>query len=280
MIEVIKQQFKPGMSTERKLNLTREFLQVLCLKFLSEKDFYRQMAFVGGTALRIFFDLKRFSEDLDFSLIRRQKYNLKKMTRHLERSFHLYNLPLEPLKPHAAGNVHSFMMKFPGLLKELGLSALEGQKLSIKLEIDTNPPTGWKLSETVVNKIYMFRIVHHDLPSLFATKLHACFYRKFTKGRDFYDLLWYLGKKVTPNFVLLNNAIRQTEGKSPGLSEKNFKDFLLNAVEGVDFGYVKKDMERFLENKEELGLFNQQVFRGTIETTYGYLQRAAGEREN
>ncbi len=160
------------------------------------------------------------------------------------------------------------MMKFSGLLKELGLSPMSSQKLSIKLEIDTNPPLGWELTDTITSKMYTFNIVHYNLPSLYAGKLHACFYRKFTKGRDFYDFVWYLGKKVKPNFTLLNNAIAQTQGKAPGINETNFKSYLLDNINRVDFAHAKKDVERFLEDKSELSLFDVKLIANTIENAY------------
>jgi len=267
MIDVIKQQFKFGMSMNQKLNVTREFLQILTLKIMNDKKLFDQMAFVGGTSLRILYDLRRFSEDLDFFLTRKQKYNFDSASKKLLKSFNLYGVPFEA-KIKTEGNVHSMMMKFTGLLKELGLSQLPQQRLSIKLEVDTNPPSGWKLANTIVNKIYMFHIVHYDLPSLYAGKLHACFYRKFTKGRDFYDFVWYVGKKVKPNFTLLNNAIKQTEGKNVGIDEENFKLFLLENIKRIDFTHVKKDVERFLEDKTELNVFDQQLIQKTIENVY------------
>ncbi|HBR15671.1 MAG TPA: hypothetical protein DD723_09085 [Candidatus Omnitrophica bacterium] len=267
MIDVIKQQFEDGMPMGKKLNLTREFLQILSLKILYEKGLFRNLAFVGGTALRILYDIKRFSEDLDFSLIDAKKYNFESLQSDLSKVFHLYGLPLE-IKAQSARNVHSMMMKFTGLLKSLGLSELHGQKFSIKLEIDTNPPEGWEVTNTIVHKNYMFNILHYDLPSLFAGKLHACFYRKYTKGRDYYDLVWYLAKKVKPNFTLLNNAIKQTQGRESEINEENIKDFILSHIQQVDFEFVKKDVERFLEDKKELNLFDPRLIRETVNQLY------------
>lgn len=267
MIDVIKQQFKPGMTTNQKLNVSREFLQFLCLKAMSDKNIFAQLAFVGGTSLRVLYDLKRFSEDLDFSVTQKKLYDFKNIERQLTRAFRLYGLPFEA-KTKTAGNVHNMMMKFTGLPKELGFSELPGQKLSIKLEVDANPPQGWTLENTLVNKIYMFTIVHYDLPSLYAGKLHACFCRKFTKGRDIYDLVWYIGKKIVPNFDLLNRAIKQTETKYPGINAKNFKQTLSNYVSGIDFDLVKKDVERFLEDKAELNIFNAEIIKDAIQSVY------------
>src|SRR3989338_639208 len=267
MIDAIKQRFTPGMDTEQKLNAAREFLQILALKTMSDKKFFDQVAFVGGTSLRILYDIRRFSEDLDFSLIRKQKYDFGLLQKELLRSFQLNGLPCEAnLKTQT--NVHNMMLKFPGLLKELGLSALPAQKFSIKLVVDTNPPAGWVLTDSIISKIYTFRMTHYDLPSLYAGKLHACFYRTFTKGRDFYDFVWYLGKKIKPNFTLLNNAIKQTQGKDAGITEENFKKFLLDNIQRIDFEYVKKDVERFLEDKTELKLFDLKVIQDTIESVH------------
>lgn len=267
MIDVIQQQFQQGMSVNQKLNAAREFLQILTLKILNDKGFFEQMVFVGGTSLRILYGIKRFSEDLDFSLIKKEKYDFDKIHHELSKEFKLYGLAFEA-QPRQQKPVHSMMMKFSSLLKELGISPHQSQKLSIKLEIDTNPPKGWKLASTIISKIYTFNIVHYDLPSLYAGKLHACFYRKFTKGRDFYDFVWYLGKRVKPNFTLLNNAIAQTQRRNPGISESNFKSYLLDNIKRIDFAQAKKDVERFLEDKRELNLFDLKPIMSTIESAY------------
>jgi hypothetical protein len=107
------------------------------------------------------------------------------------------------------------------------------------------------------SEVFVFTVLRFDLASLYATKLHACFFRKYTKGRDIYDLIWYLGKELLPNFTLLNNAIEQTEGKNSTLNRDNFKEFLIRKIEEIDFIKAKKDVERFLVDKDELRLFNK-----------------------
>jgi len=267
MIEILRQQFLDNDSAEDKLNKIREFLQVISLKIIYDKNFFKNMAFVGGTALRVLFGLRRFSEDLDFSLTRKTGYNFPKINSEIVNALRLYGLNVES-QVRAAGNVHSSVIKFSGLLKEAGLSALNEQKLRIKIEVDANPPKGWHIQDSVVNKTYIFGIRHFDLPSLYATKLHACFYRKFTKGRDIYDLIWYLSKQIKPNLVLLNNAIKQTEGRSPKINQLNFKEFLLREIEKIDFKEAKRDVERFLEDKAELKFFEPKAIKGLINDKY------------
>lgn len=263
MIELLKGQFAPGMSTDDKINRAREFLQIAALKTIHDKDHFRNVAFVGGTALRILFDLRRFSEDLDFSLVNGKGYDFAKVNSDIERAFRLYGLSCET-KVKETKTVQSSFLKFPGLLKSLGLSQLDEQKLSIKIEVDSNPPKGWGVESTIVNRYYLFSIAHFDLPSLYATKLHACFFRKYIKGRDLYDLVWYIGKKVEPNFVLLNNAIKQTEKEDPHINNGNFKQFIADKLGKIDFKTVRKDVERFLEDKGELKLLDADIIRKAL----------------
>jgi predicted nucleotidyltransferase component of viral defense system len=266
MIELLKQQFTPAMSNEEKINQTREFLQILALKIMYDKKYLNNLAFVGGTALRLLFNLRRFSEDLDFSLINKGGYNFIKINSQLEQELKLYGLNVET-KVKLDRTVNNTFKKFSGLLKNLGLSSLDEQKLSIKIEVDANPPNGWNTETTLINKIYIINLVHFDLPSLYASKLHACFFRKYIKGRDYYDLVWYIGKKIKPNYMLLNNAIKQTEGYDLKLNSQNFNDFLLSKLAKINFTKIKKDVERFLEDRTELKFLEFDIIKRTL-TTY------------
>lgn len=268
MIEIFKELLTPNMRVEDKLNRVRELLQIIALKILYDKNSLDRLAFVGGTALRILFDLRRFSEDLDFSLREKEGYDFPKMMGELEAGFNLYGLKAD-IKVKDSKTVHCAHLKFSKILKELGLSPLADQKMTIKLDVDTNPPKGAEVKKTMVNKTYMFYVVHHDLSSLFAGKLHACFYRKFVKGRDFYDFIWYLGKKIKPNYGLLNNAIEQTQGSLPKLDEHTIKDFLIQNIERIDLEQAARDVERFLEDKNELKLFDKDLLKNSIEQLFG-----------
>lgn len=268
MIEAIKQQFTKGMTNEDKLNRAREYIQILSLKILDEKGFFKFMVFTGGTALRIIFGVRRFSEVLDFSLIKKGGFSFPEVNEGLVKGFSLAGLQVES-KAKVKNTVVSSLLKFPGLLKQLGLSPLASQNLSIKVEVDSNPPKGGNIQNSLIQKFHIFNIVHFDLPSMYATKLHACFYRKYVKGRDFYDFIWYMANRAKPNLLLLNNAIEQTQGTNPKINEVNFKEFLLKGIERVDFNDVRKDVERFLEDKAELRLLDVKNIRSSIESIYG-----------
>ncbi len=258
MYELLKQKLTPVMSNEDKINKSREFLQMLILKIMFDRNAFDNLAFVGGTVLRILYGLRRYSEDLDFSLIKKQGYNFKNLLNQLVYELKQYNLTVE-ISTKEFNVVQSSFLKFPILLKELGLSKLEKQKISIKIEIDVNPPKGWHTKLNPVTESFFFAVNSFDLPSLYATKLHACFFRRFTKGRDFYDLLWYLGKKIEPNYTLLNNAIKQTENENLKIKSDNLKFFMKDKLQKVNFDLVRKDVERFLEDKNELKLLDQHI---------------------
>ena len=263
LLDLIKESLNDRMSQEEKMHLVREELQILILKILFDVGAFKNLAFVGGTALRIIFGLRRFSEDLDFSLIQKRGYNLDKLAKTVQYQLQKYGFDID-IKKNDRKNVQILMVKFKDVLFTLGLSNLKQQKLSIGLEIDTYPPEGWNTEVSLITRRFIFTVTHYDLPSLYATKLHACFFRKYVKGRDFYDFVWYLGKGILPNFTLLNNAISQTEGRKAGVSRENFKEFLLEKLKKVDFSKVRGDVERFLIDKEELKLLDERLIKQVI----------------
>lgn len=255
------------MPRHARLNKVREFLQVLCLKIMSDKGFFDRVAFLGGTSLRMLFELRRFSEDLVFSLLDRDDFDPAPLRNLFIREFGLHGFPVET-KVSARSAVKSIMIKFPGLLKELGLSPLAGEKLAIKWDVDTNPPAGEKTVSGIISRYFTFRVVHYDLPSLFAGKLHACFYRTYGKGRDWYDFVWYVTRKVRPNLELFQNAVLQTEGQAVAIDEAGFADFLIDRVRRVDFEAMRRDVERFLEDPSELAIFDKEAIIQTILNSY------------
>ncbi len=245
-------------SRNEKLNAMREYLQAYVLRILHDEGFFRSTAFVGGTALRFLYDLQRYSEDLDFSLEKKNSYLfsdlMKKVKQELTSSGYLVEVIYDDQK-----TVYSALVKFEKLLFESGISPLASQKFSIKVEIDTHPPKGAHLETKIVNKFFPISFLTYDGPSLFAGKLHALLTRRYTKGRDFFDLGWYLShfKNMTPNIEQLQNALKQTGWKEEFPTESNWREFLRRVVEKTDWVKVKKDVESFLENPSDLNILTK-----------------------
>ncbi len=187
------------------VNLLREYVQSRILRQLQEAGSFVPLAFMGGTALRFLYRIARFSEDLDFTLERdAERFELNGLVERLERELTREGYTVTA-KASDAAVVAKAWIGFVGLMAEAGLSAHEDQVLWVKLEVDTNPPAGAELSVTTVNVFGLMRLQHHDLPSLFAGKVAAVLAREYTKGRDLYDLMWYLSHQpqFEPNLELL-----------------------------------------------------------------------------
>lgn len=268
MRDYIKEIVNEKFSLQDNMNLIREYIQKYLLYILYKKKLYKNLIFVGGTSLRFLYGIKRFSENLDFSLsYEAENYDFRNMLSILEEEFTSSNYQVE-IKYDMEKTVHTAFFKFPELLYECGLSPHEAEKISIKIEIDTNPPQGGKEEITLYKSIFMFYILHYDLSSLFAGKLHALLCREYTKGRDWYDLLWYLTsfKKIVPNYIMLNNALKQTLRSPFQVSSNNWKEKIKVAVDNFDLEKAKNDVRRFLEDPAEIELLTKDNLYKIIES--------------
>ena len=244
---------------DEKFNILREYLQSYVLRIMQDFGAFRSYFFVGGTALRFLYDLPRFSEDLDFSLARAQKKTFAEMMAHIKKELQFAGYDVD-VSYNDEKTVHWAMLKFPELMHAAGLSGHKTQKLSVKLEIDTNPPLGAQETTKIVNKYFPLSFLTHDLSSLFSGKLHALLIRKYSKGRDFYDVGWYLSrfKDLKPNIVFLRNALTQTGWARPMPEENSWREFLYNVVKEVDWEIVNRDVRSFLERPKDMEIFTKE----------------------
>ena len=267
MKDYLKSVIDDSLTNNENLNRVREYLQSYFLNIVYKNKFYQNLVFTGGTALRFIYKIKRFSEDLDFSLsAKTDNYNFTAMVKNILQEFKLAGYDLE-INYDDSRAVHNALLKFSGILFETGLSSLKSQKIAIKVEVDTNPPRGGIETSSVYNSSFMFYMQHYDLPSLFAGKVHALLCREYTKGRDWYDLLWYLTKfkGLEPNFIMLNNAMAQTLHNPIKLTADNWKKEIRKRVEALDWAKVRNDVSRFLEDGSELNLLEMKTLLSLLE---------------
>ena len=240
-------------------NVVREYLQARVLGALQREGAMMAIAFHGGTALRFLYGLPRFSEDLDFALEDPDRgFDIREALRRIRSGLEAEGYRVE-LQVKTTTAVHSGFVKFPGLLHELGLSPRREETLRIKLEVDTNPPEGAGLETTLVRRFETLRLYHHDRPSLLAGKLHAVLQRSWTKGRDLFDLLWYLSDPEwpQPNLVLLNNALLQTGWDRGAITPDNWRNVVRERVQSLDWGRVLTDVRPFVEPRADIGLLTR-----------------------
>ncbi len=247
-----------------KINILREYMQALALRSFHESEAFTQLAFVGGTALRFVFQLPRFSEDIDFVLENTDSYAPKAWLKKLKHDLILGGFDAS-VSFKDKTTVHKSWIKISGILKDAGLAAMQDQKLSIKIEIDTRPPAGAVCERTLITRHRMFALQCYDLPSLMAGKVHALCTRKYAKGRDWYDLLWYLGQRPTiePNLNQLQNALNQTHGKNYALASQ-WRNILLNKIVELDCALLQNDVSPFIEHEGEANLLTLNTIQAAI----------------
>lgn len=240
----------------RRRSRAREYLQARILLALQDHGAFTNWAFVGGTALRFLFSLPRYSEDLDFSLTAPGEdarfENLMQSVRAALRA-EAYEVDL---RLRTGVTVAAALVRFRGLLHELRLSPHREEVFTVKVEIDRRPPEGAHTETRLVRRFVMLNLLHHDRPSLFAGKLHAILTRKYTKGRDLYDLAWYLSDPdwPAPNLVLLDNALRQTGWAGPAVAPENWRRLVAGKLATIDWKRALQDVSPFLERAQDAAL--------------------------
>jgi len=246
----------PGDAERRAV--VREYLQAHILHSLQDGGAFRVWAFCGGTALRFLYAIPRYSEDLDFSLAAPDANpNFAPLISRVEAAFRAEGYAVS-LKPAGKRAVASAFVRLPGLLHELDLSPRPTQTLSIKVEVDTNPPAGAGLETTLVRRHFTLNLLHHDRASLLAGKLHALLSRPYTKGRDLYDLLWYLSDPAwpAPNLPFLNAALAQTHYRGRPLTAASWARRVGARLRAVDWTIARRDVLPFLERPAEIELLS------------------------
>ena len=165
-------------------NIAREYLQARILGALQRAGAMTSLAFQGGTCLRFLFGLPRYSEDLDFALERESPgYSLRSSLRAIRTALSAEGYDVD-LRVRDRGVVQSAVVRFAGVLQDIGLSPRSGEVLAIRVELDTRPPAGATTEISLVRRHETLRLFHHDRASLLAGKLHAVLQRPYTKGRD------------------------------------------------------------------------------------------------
>ena len=257
-------------------NALKEIIQEISLLGLWRSKFFEKAAMYGGSALRILYGLDRFSEDLDFSLYKKnKKFSLSGYCKAIEdelKSFDL-SVAVERKKKTVETNIESAFVK-AGTLKNMIIIDLPrssvtrmhpGKMMKIKLEVDIDPPGKFEVEAKYLFLPVPFSINAYTQPSLFAGKLHAILCRSWgarVKGRDWYDLVWYTARDIPVHLRHLESRMRQSGHYTleSSLTKRSLKKMLLERIQAVDFNKAKKDVETFLSNTASLKLWSKKYF--------------------
>ncbi len=247
--------------------MAREYAQARILLSLQRSKAMIPLAFHGGTALRFLYGIPRYSLDLDFALERPDRgYDLPSwlsaVRSELELEGYTVSIGLSDRRV-----VHSAVVRLQGLLFELGLSPHTDETLAIKVEVDTRPPSGAHLETTVVRRHVTINLQHHDRASLLAGKLHAILQRPYAKGRDVFDLVWYLSDPSwpPPNLALLNAALAQTGWTREPLREDSWQLAVRERLEALSWDQVRADVEPLLAPVADVDVLERSTVLGLLE---------------
>jgi hypothetical protein len=277
MISEWIEQYKPTNNLQAEQAL-REIMQEITLAGLQRSGFFEQAAFYGGTALRIFHRLPRFSEDLDFSLLAPiPGFSLQTYLEAVQGQFTALGMQVtiaEKTKSRKT-NIDSAFLKGDTTWKELVLKGIIPQEktslrpdIKIKLEVDTNPPPGFATEEKLLLKPFSFYVKCVGLPDLFAGKLHALLFRQWknrVKGRDWFDLEWYIHKGVPLNLEHLKTRAMQTGNwEKKSLSQKDLLQLLNQKIDTVSFASIKEDIIKFIPDARVLNIWSASYFHDLV----------------
>ena len=278
MIKEWIDQYKPKNKEELNQAL-REIMQEITLAGLYRASFFEKAAFYEGTALRIFYGLDRFSEDLDFTLLDSYSdFSLTKYLKSIENEFSSLGLQvsIKEKEKSIKSEIESAFLKTETIWKELilentipGLGIEQKPNIKVKIEVDTKPPLGFSTEDKLLVKPFSFYVKCLSIQDLFAGKMHALIFRKWqknVKGRDWYDLEWYIKKGYQMNlnhFIL--RALDSNDLKDKNLTKAEFLLMVHQRIEDVDLNMAKSDIIRFIRNPETLEIWSKKYFHDLVD---------------
>lgn len=263
MLEQMLQKYEVT-TEEQAVQALREVMQEIALAGLYRGGFFNKAAFYGGTCLRIFYDLPRYSEDLDFSLLQPQdSFSLEPYFKAIENEFNSLGVEvsISQKQKTAQTQIESAFLKNTTQIFDI---ALRGSRaIKIKFEVDTQPPLGFQTEEKLLLEPFSFYVKCFSLNNLFAGKVHALLFRKWknrVKGRDWFDFEWYVRKGAALNLAHFNQRALQSGDIQMPVNSEGFKKLLEARILAVDFKRAKQDVERFISDSQILDIWSEDYF--------------------
>lgn len=243
-------------------NAIYEVLQQVVLSGLHRGGFFNEAAFYGGTCLRIFHGLNRFSEDMDFSLLKKSSnFSLEKYFPDIVEECKMLGreVTITRKDKHHFSKVESAFLKDNTDVYNIAFNT--DKVIKIKIEVDTQPPLDFNTEQRLLLQPHSFMTRCFSLPDLYAGKMHALVYRQWKsriKGRDWYDFEWYVRNGVALDFNHLQMRVAEFNGIK--LTQEDFLETLRERLASADIEQVKQDVRPFLRNSTDLEIWSNDYF--------------------
>ena len=245
-----------------KINATHEVMQQVVLAGLYRGGFFEEAAFYGGTCLRIFHGTERFSEDMDFSLLKKDEdFSLERYFPAIMDECSLLGREVEITRKDkkSFGKVESAFLK--DNTDVYNITFQTEKSIRIKIEVDTMPPLQFETEQKLLLQPFSFMVRCFTLPCLFAGKMHALLFRQWKnriKGRDWYDFEWYVRNGIPLNFTHIKARIKEFNGMD--VDKEQFQEMLKERLSQADIGQVKNDVLPFIQNPKGLDIWSNDYF--------------------
>ena len=264
-------------SAQEEEQALREITQEVVLAGLARSTFFKSASFHGGTALRIFYSLNRFSEDLDFTLkVPNAAFSLESCVQSIINELKAYGFQFDVVdKSKADSAIQKLFIKDDSIGKILTLQHLKAdrstKKIRVKIEIDTNPPAGAQSETKFLQFPFAASVTVHNRPSLFAGKVHALLCREYTKGRDWYDFIWYCSHKTDLNTAYLEAALKQNgpwKGQPLNVTKQWWIEEVRKKIQVIDIDSARDEVIRFVREHEQptLAVWSRDFFQATVDS--------------
>lgn len=256
-------------TNEDNINAQHEVMQQIALAGLYRGGFFSKAAFYGGTCLRIFYGLNRFSENMDFSLLQKDAgFNLENYFDSVIEEFKALgrDVVINKKQKNKETNIKSAFLKDDTAIYNLHFRT--ERRIKIKIEVDVNPPPGFTVEPKLLLLPFSFMSSCYTLPDLYAGKIHALLFRHWknrVKGRDWYDFEWYVKNNTPLNFYHFRERTRQSESFDNDLTHDKFKELLKKKISKTNIKLVKTDIRPFIKKPEELDIWSIEYFMQLVD---------------
>ena len=251
-------------------NALHEVMQQIALAGLYRGGFFNKAAFYGGSCLRIFHQLQRFSEDMDFSLLQPDvHFELDNYFEPITAEFKALGreVVINKKEKKKQTNVESAFLKEDTAIYNLQFRT--EQTVKIKIEVDVNPPTGFNCEHKLLLLPFSFMTRCYSLPDLFAGKMHALLFRNRkarVKGRDWYDFEWYVRNNIPLNFNHFCERTHQFGSlEDTELTKDFFKQLLKEKIAKTSIEMVKSDVRPFIRNHNDMEIWSAEYFSQLVD---------------
>lgn len=272
---------KYDISSENEiLNALKEIFQEIALLGLYRGNFFSNAAFYGGTSLRILYGLNRFSEDLDFSLLEKNRnFNIEHYFKYITDEFDALGISIElrkKIKKGKSSNIESAFLKNDTSIHTIDIKTddLENilgginyhKKIKIKIEVDTNPPLKFQTEAKTLLMPITFNIISMTLPNLYAGKMHAVLCRNWktrVKGRDWYDFEWYVKNNIKLNLEHLQERLIESGDfeQNTKLDKKRLVHLMNNKIDTLDLTKAIEEVQPFIKDNKVFDFWTKDYFR-------------------